>query len=294
MKRIWLRNQRGVTLIEMMIVLAVMGFVMAAVYSFYISQTRASVAQEDIVEVQQNLRAAMDMITHDIQKAGFLVPTGTTPLTSATATGLTINTLSATGIIARLESVSSTNFTIESPDAVDRYDNGDIVKVIRPVSKTDPEATAFTVAGKSRSGSATSPSLDLTRNDGGTITPSDFMKGDVIARASAAVGSPDTIAYSLLDGNASSTDSCPAAMYCVQRVTTGGSAQMVATSIAAGGLQFSYILDDSSETAAPGDLTQIRAVRVTLTGVTTKGVLVRDFGGAKTRVMTSIVSIRNR
>jgi type IV pilus assembly protein PilW len=62
-------RQAGFTLVEMMLAVAVAGIIAAAVYVAYLSQQRSYLAQEQVVEMQQNLRAAMQLITSEILKA---------------------------------------------------------------------------------------------------------------------------------------------------------------------------------------------------------------------------------
>ncbi|MBV5327055.1 MAG: prepilin-type N-terminal cleavage/methylation domain-containing protein [Chlorobium sp.] len=64
-------NERGFTLVELMIAVAVGGIVMAAVMTSFLSQHRSYLAQDEVVEMQQNARVAMDMLTRDIRSAGF-------------------------------------------------------------------------------------------------------------------------------------------------------------------------------------------------------------------------------
>ncbi len=65
----------GFTLVELIVAVAISGFVMASVYTAYITQKKSSVVQEQIVEMQQNIRAAVSMMTMEIQMAGYN-PTG--------------------------------------------------------------------------------------------------------------------------------------------------------------------------------------------------------------------------
>jgi type IV pilus assembly protein PilW len=64
-------NNRGFTLVELMITVAISGIVIAAIYSAYISQQRTYLAQEQVAEMQQNIRAAIDMMTREIRMAGY-------------------------------------------------------------------------------------------------------------------------------------------------------------------------------------------------------------------------------
>lgn len=65
------RESRGFTLIELMIVVAVSGVLMGAVFSAYLAQQKVSTTQESVVEMQQNLRAAMTVMTTELRMAGY-------------------------------------------------------------------------------------------------------------------------------------------------------------------------------------------------------------------------------
>jgi len=68
-------KESGFTLVELMISMAIAGIVMATMYSSYNSQQKAYVTQEQVSEMQQNLRAAMFHLERDIRMAGY-DPTG--------------------------------------------------------------------------------------------------------------------------------------------------------------------------------------------------------------------------
>jgi type IV pilus assembly protein PilW len=56
---------------ELLVAMAMVGIVMAAVYSTYKSQQDTYVAQEQVAEMQQNLRASLYQMGRDIRMAGF-------------------------------------------------------------------------------------------------------------------------------------------------------------------------------------------------------------------------------
>ena len=70
-----LGNTAGFTLVELMVTLVISGFIVAAIYSAYVTQQRVYLAQEQVAEMQQNLRAAADILTREIRMAGY-DPTG--------------------------------------------------------------------------------------------------------------------------------------------------------------------------------------------------------------------------
>ncbi len=66
-----LRENKGVTLIELLVALAISGILVGAIYRTFIAQQRTYTAQEQVVDMQQNVRAAMNRMTTEIRMAGF-------------------------------------------------------------------------------------------------------------------------------------------------------------------------------------------------------------------------------
>ena len=64
-------NNKGFTLIEILVALALTGIVLGAIYTAYQSQQKTYIMQESIAEMQQNLRAAMYLMTQEIRMAGY-------------------------------------------------------------------------------------------------------------------------------------------------------------------------------------------------------------------------------
>jgi prepilin-type N-terminal cleavage/methylation domain-containing protein len=64
-------NKKGVTLIELLVVLVISGIVIGGVYRVFISQTKAYTVQDQVAEIQQDVRGAMEIMVRDIRMAGF-------------------------------------------------------------------------------------------------------------------------------------------------------------------------------------------------------------------------------
>jgi type IV pilus assembly protein PilW len=64
-------NMRGVTLIELLVALVICGVVIGAIYRLFIVQTRAYTVQDQVVEVQQNVRSAMEIMLRDLRMTGY-------------------------------------------------------------------------------------------------------------------------------------------------------------------------------------------------------------------------------
>jgi len=64
-------NHKGVTLIELLVAMAAGTILMAAIYGAYQGQQKAFVNQQLVVDMQQNVRAAMLLMTREIRMTGY-------------------------------------------------------------------------------------------------------------------------------------------------------------------------------------------------------------------------------
>ena len=69
------RTQRGFTLIELLIALAVGSLVMGGIYGILVQQRNVYAMYQQMLEMRQNVRLGLDVMTNDIRMAGF-DPTG--------------------------------------------------------------------------------------------------------------------------------------------------------------------------------------------------------------------------
>jgi prepilin-type N-terminal cleavage/methylation domain-containing protein len=64
-------TEHGFTLIELMVAMAISLVVLTAIFMTFKSQQDSYVVQDQVTRMQQNLRGAMYVMTHDIQMAGY-------------------------------------------------------------------------------------------------------------------------------------------------------------------------------------------------------------------------------
>jgi type IV pilus assembly protein PilW len=83
-------REQGFTIVELLVVILMMAVVMAGIYAVYTSQQKSFVVQQDLAEMQQNLRAAMFFMVRDIRLAG-CNPTGKADAGIVTANGSSIS-----------------------------------------------------------------------------------------------------------------------------------------------------------------------------------------------------------
>ena len=65
-----LKNKKGFTLVELMIVVLLTGIAVIAIYRGYTAFSHSADVQEQIIEMQQNLRIGMDWLEKDLRRAG--------------------------------------------------------------------------------------------------------------------------------------------------------------------------------------------------------------------------------
>jgi Tfp pilus assembly protein PilE len=78
MKRIlWkLRNTRGTSFLEVMVALAITGIITMAIFKTYLTQHKQYLVQDDVAEIQQNVRASIEELARHARMAGYDLPTG--------------------------------------------------------------------------------------------------------------------------------------------------------------------------------------------------------------------------
>src|SRR4030065_201652 len=64
-------NKRGVTLIELLIALVISAILVAGIYRVFISTQRSYMVQDQVVEMQQNVRGAINKMMREIRMVNF-------------------------------------------------------------------------------------------------------------------------------------------------------------------------------------------------------------------------------
>lgn len=315
------KENNGFSLVELMVVVTILAVVMGGVFSLYSTHLKNAYKQDENLDVQQNLRLAMDTISRDLKMAGMLVPITVTPLfNSSTALGnysssLIMNVSSPDGIYARVQwkdnRISKTTVgpfanlstQVDSPQAVDAFLSAnkptDRIRIISPFdnSLTFANSTTF-VLDTAPTNSCTDRNAQricVKRGVGGTIASGITLSaGNVIAKG-ASNALYDTVTYTLAAGTGVSPgNGCPTGQSCLFRSINGAlPGDVVAGNISS--LRFSYILNDNRELKTPAlsDVSTIKSVRVTLNGVSASAKTANEIA-QKTRQITSVIALRNR
>ena len=77
-----IKNNKGVTLLEIIIAGAIASVIVASALGVYLTQHKHLVVQDQISDMQHNVRAGMQELTTKIRMAGYHVPEGLTSLTA--------------------------------------------------------------------------------------------------------------------------------------------------------------------------------------------------------------------
>ena len=97
-------TQKGFTLIEMLIALAISAVLLASIYNVFISQRKIYSIREQVAEMQQNVRAGMVIMVREIRTAGYSLSSGRISYYNGTTT-------------AYIDAITPTNST-SGPDGI--------------------------------------------------------------------------------------------------------------------------------------------------------------------------------
>ncbi|WAC06332.1 MAG: prepilin-type N-terminal cleavage/methylation domain-containing protein [Thermodesulfobacteriota bacterium] len=289
-------KQKGFTLVELMVVVVIFMFILAGVYTAFLSQHHASVVQARVSETQQNARIAMDFLSKEIRMANFGKPLGS------------VNTFS-NGITPAINNdATSGNNVLNGTDQITVITGYRQISTLASAANTD--ATSITLVANGDQFNTTTKkyvcidgigridNYEVTGIAGNVLTVSPALHRGY--QADAPVLLVKAITYSVNDAG-----------FLTRNENTGGGAQPLVPNIE--DLQFAYQLNDGTWSNAPGVPDDIRAVRINVLARTrfedhrpgqagTIGTkpdiedhdvdnVTRD--GFRRRLLTSVVEIRN-
>ena len=282
------KSEIGLTLIELLIAMVISAILIAAIYRTFIGQQKIYTVQEQVVDMQQNTRVAINRMMREIRMAGFGNVSSVLPLMAIDGPFNNIinpkdneNNVSQNDdqitIVAAFEQVS----TLATEPA----------RGTNVIQLSDLLMNAFDLQNRKYICIGGLETHTLTNVDVPTriIT----LSGQVIHRH--AIGTPvykvKAITYQLRWDN--QNPNMP--VLAREDHTDGGGSQVVAENIE--NLQFRYILKDGTETDLPAaaDCPNIRMVKITVHARTSlsdpefKG----GTGGFRRRTIASNIHVRN-
>jgi len=283
-----LRWCKGLTLIELLVAMAISAVLIAAMYRTFIGQHRTYTVQEQVVDMQQNARVAINRMMREIRMAGFgnawnILPPHGLPFSAIDGPfSYIINPRDDRNmiigqhddqitIIGAFEQVSTLKTSTDGTNTIELVEKADQFNLINRKYLCVGGLETHIVTGIS----------------GNTIT----LDSNLLFNHAA--GTPvfkvKAITYQLRWDNRN--PNMP--VLTREDQTDGGGSQVVAENIE--NLQFRYVLEDGSESDSPADPSRIRMVRVTVHARTSlsdpdfKG----GVGGFRRRTIASNILVRN-
>jgi prepilin-type N-terminal cleavage/methylation domain-containing protein len=122
MKKYDKMNQKGFSLLEVLICLVIIGFIATSAINIYLAQHQGWLTEEQISDMQQNARVAMRELTMRIRMAGYKVPHGIDPLIGVNGNPDTITVLSR----SEVDCEAPLEHNMSSPSSELRCDGHDL------------------------------------------------------------------------------------------------------------------------------------------------------------------------
>ena len=156
MDRSWMGKKDGFSLIELLAGILISAIILAGLYGVFFSQQKAFSAQEQVAEMNQNIRAALDLMTREIRLAGYKTST-------STFNGIAAATSDSIRILADLNQDGDT--ADENEDISYTYNAGDLQisrnGVSLPAVPVADNITAFSLQYTLKNGTVTSAPANL-------------------------------------------------------------------------------------------------------------------------------------
>lgn len=291
-KRSWQirHDNRGMSLVEMLLVMAILSIVMLAVMSLYIPAHQSTVAQTQVSDVQSNLRLALRVMTQDLMTAGFLVPihpivfpdapggfTDPTGRGTKNLSDFIIRTRAVGSGFARVASAAGTGTIALTPTDSEMeasFPDGSRVRLFEPITALEVKAGVGSDADRAYlvDDSPDTATIDIVIPGSVGTAPGDIPAETVVLRVRDASQPPlQTIRYRLTNG-------------VLERIVNG-SVQILARNLDTDPTASFFVYHDTSED-------RVISVDIQLTGET-KALKDDAISGAKSREVKTTVMLRN-
>jgi prepilin-type N-terminal cleavage/methylation domain-containing protein len=284
------KENKGVTLIELVIALAISGVLIAGIYRFFIHQRMTYATQEQVAEMQQNVRVAINRMVREIRMAGFGGKNeNVNGVNDIIKTFGNVNTY--TSIITPENAVVDDGITHDRITVVAAYRQIGILKNSASAGD-DRISIAYSVSSPFSSLKKKYVCINGSSNyevDVGSVSGSQapLKTGKLLEEHS--IGEPvfrvEALTYGLkMSGGVP-------VLY--RNENTGGGGQPVAEYIES--LALHYTLADGTQTDAPADPRQIRGVAIEMTARTQRSDpdLAKVGDGFRRRTVTTFIDLRN-
>jgi len=288
------KKQNGVTLIELLIALAISAVLIAGIYRMFIHQQKSYATQEQVADMQQNVRVAINRMLREIRMAGY--------------GGKNDNIAGVNDIITKFGDVNAyTNVITPENDVIQdgiTHDRITVVAAYEQIGTLKADANAgdntITVEYLNSSPFTTKNSrkkylcidgrnnyeIDIDNVSGKQVP----LKAGVTLLENHLKDEPVFLVKAITYGLKKDGSGIPI-LY--RNENTGGGGQPVAEYIES--LDFLYTLTDGTQTDSPGDPKEIRGVTVNITARTENKdpELAKVGDGYRRRTVTTFIGMRN-
>jgi prepilin-type N-terminal cleavage/methylation domain-containing protein len=283
-----MKKNSGLTLIELLIALVMSAIIIAALYQTFIGQQKTYTVQEQVVDMQQNLRAGLNKMVREIRMAGFgnvsnILPPQNSPFIAYGGPFYNI-----------INPINKANNIKQNDDQITIIGAFEQVSTLKTVGTNTIElegnASAFSSDLNAKNKYICIGGLEthiVTGVNGNTITLSSNLKnnyniGDPVFKVKA-------ITYQLRWDNDN-----PKMPVLTREDNTDGGGKSFPLAENIENLQFMYTLVDGTETDSPANPLDIRMVKVIVTARTNiVDPELKDGGGYRKRWIASNILIRN-
>jgi prepilin-type N-terminal cleavage/methylation domain-containing protein len=262
-------SNKGLTLVELLVVLALSSILMAAMFGSFIGQQKSYAIQDQLVDVQQTLRASIDRMTREIRMAGY----------GGNILGTFGNVNSFTSLITPVNGSPLDSITILVADEVAKLGQNAAAGSNQIALNISSASDIFNTGNRKYLCLSGKDNYTVQKVSGNTVTLTSPLKEDHLLNES--VGLVKAITYRVIPNT---TD-------LIRDENTGAGGQIFAEGVE--NFQLRYTLASGAVVDSPGNPEEIRMVNVRLT-VRTK-ISSQDYSGDGylRRTLTSDIEVRN-
>ena len=273
-----------------MIALVISSALIAGLFRMFVSQQASYATQEQVTDMQQNVRVAVNQMIREIRMAGFAGKGDNAPGINDIINFFK-NVNGFTSIIAPVDETTVDGITHDQITVVAAYDlvstlaadtnkAGDpFTLILNSSAPFDGDKKKYLCLGGQYLYEVASVAGNVVTLKNTNPLGEDHLKGDTVFMVKA-------ITYGLR------RDADGVTPVLFRNENTGGGRQPLAENIE--NLQLRYLLGDGTETDAPGDPTQVRGVRIMITARSQRSdPRSKEPGGFLRRTINTYVDVRN-
>ena len=292
-----LKKSKGVTLIELLIALVISAILVAGIYRTFIQQQKTYATQEQVADMQQNVRVAINRMIREIRMSGF---GGKNENTNGNNDIINVfgNVNGFANIINPANDVTVDGITHDQITVVSAFDQiATVDEDVTPLDVTSGKNTLkITYTGGTKFDDDMRKYMCINGRNNYEIVPAGgntlTLAGVATLNEPHAIGEPIFLVRAIRYGLRVDANGVPVLFRDLYPNTGISLRQSVAEYIE--DLQFRYVLADTTEVDVPGDPRDVRGVRITIQARTRMSdPELKDGGGFRRRTLNTYIDLRN-